>query len=49
MQYPTVYFQIKKLKKIWQKYGGEDSEEVIKLFDEKLKEIEKEMKLHEEV
>lgn len=46
-QYPVVYFQIKKLKKIWEKYGGEDKDEVIKMFDEKIKEIEEDMK-HEE-
>ncbi len=39
---PIVYFQIKKIKEFWEKSTTENKEEFIQIFEDKLKEIERE-------
>lgn len=41
MKLPTVYFQIKKIKSFWLKSNSPQKDEMVKIFDEYLKQIEK--------
>lgn len=42
MKLPTVYYQIKKIKQIWARSENSQKNEMIKIFDEYLKQIETE-------
>jgi hypothetical protein len=42
MKLPIVYYQIKKIRDIWLRLNHPQKEEMLKIFNEKLKEIEEE-------
>jgi hypothetical protein len=47
MKYPIAYYQIKKIRDFWKKSNSIHKDDMIVIFDEKLKEIEEEMILDE--
>lgn len=42
MKLPIVYYQIKKIRDIWSRLNHPQKDEMIKIFNEKLREIEEE-------
>lgn len=46
---PVVYWQVKKIKEIWERKEHPQREEMVKIFDQTLKEIEEEYIQQEEI